>query len=233
MIEELRIPVEHPRLEDVGGSLRPPAEGAPERGSAVLLAHGAGAPPESDFMMAMAEGLAARGFPVLTFRYPYMELRARDGRQRGPDRAPVLEACHEAARAVLAERAGGRRLVLAGKSMGGRMSTHLAARGADCAGLAMFGYPLHPPGRPERQRSEHFPAIVQPTLFLQGTRDRLCNLDLLRKALERFGGTARLEVIEEADHGFAVPKRTGRSRGEVWEDLLERFSAWERDAFGE
>jgi len=228
--DPIEIEIEHPRLESVTGWLRAPAD--PARDAAVLLAHGAGAPPESPFMTAMADGLAARGFAVLTFRYPYMELRARDGVQRGPDRAPLLEATHAAALAALVARCGRRRRVLlAGKSMGGRMGTHLAAKGADVAGLILFGYPLHPPGRPERQRSEHFPALVQPALFLQGTRDRLCDLALLRAALATYGGTARLEVIEGADHGFAVPKRGGRTDGEVRVDLLERTAAWEAATF--
>jgi len=227
---QIEIPIEHPQLPSVTGWLRAPAP--PARDSLVLLAHGAGAPPESTFMTAMADGLAARGFVVLTFRYPYMELCARDGAQRGPDRAPLLEATHADALAALREHAGPRRrILLAGKSLGGRMGTHLAAKGADVAGLILFGYPLHPPGRPERERSEHFPALVQPALFLQGTRDRLCDLALLRAALVRYGGTPRLEVIEGADHGFAVPKRSGRTDEDVRRELLERAAAWEAGTF--
>ena len=227
---ELLIPIEHPRLEHVTGFLYEPPAGAAARDSIVLLAHGAGAPPDSDFMVAMATGLAARGLLTMTFRYPYMELRARDGKRRGPDRAPTLEAVHAQALERFVEHAGGRgerRVLLAGKSMGGRMGTHLAAKGVDCAGLVLFGYPLHPAGKPERQRSEHFAAMVQPALFLQGTRDRLCDLDLLRPALETYGGAATLEVIEGADHGFSVLKRSGRTDAEVREQMLERVLRWE------
>ena len=138
---------------------------------------------------------------------------------------------HRAAHAELRERYPERRLVLAGKSMGGRMSTYLSAEGDDCAGLALFGYPLHPPGKPEKLRSEHFPAIAQPALFLQGTRDALCDLELLRRELELFGGQATVEVLEDADHDFGVLKRTGRAREEVRADLARRFEAWERSTW--
>jgi predicted alpha/beta-hydrolase family hydrolase len=232
---EIAIPIEHPELESVSATAHAPDGAAREREAAVLLAHGAGAPPSSPFLRAMALGLAARGFPVLAFHYPYMQLNARDGKRRGPDRAPVLEAVHSAALAVLEQHFGrrSRRPLLAGKSLGGRIGTHLAAKGADCAGLVLFGYPLHPPGRPERVRSEHFPAIVQPALFLQGTRDALCDLELLRPALRTWGGKATLAVIEGADHGFSVPKHSGRTDAEIREELLGRVAAWESETFPE
>jgi len=208
---EIAIPIEHPELESVSATAHAPDR---DRGAAaVLLAHGAGAPPASPFMQAMARGLAARGFPVLAFHYPYMQLNARDGKRRGPDRAPLLEAVHTSALAALDEHFGrrARRALLAGKSLGGRIGTHLAAKGADCAGLVLFGYPLHPPGQPERVRSEHFPAIVQPALFLQGTRDALCDLELLRKALQTYGGKATLAVIEGGDHSLqSFPQHLAR-----------------------
>ena len=141
------------------------------------------------------------------------------------------EEAHAAALAALAARAGGRRILLAGKSLGARMSTHLAAKGERCAGLVLFGYPLHPPGQREKLRSEHFAAIAQPALFLQGTRDDFAELELLRAALERYGGRATLEVIEGADHGFIVPKKSGRSADDVRAFLLERVSRWEQETF--
>jgi predicted alpha/beta-hydrolase family hydrolase len=229
---EIAIPIDHPELESVTGIARDPDPGARERERAVLLAHGAGAGPASPFMTAIAEGLAARGFAVLSFHYPYMELRARDGKQRAPDRAPLLEATHAAAARALERHFAPRaRPLYAGKSLGGRMATHLAAKGADCAGLVLLGFPLHAPGRQASPRSEHFRAMVQPALFLQGTRDALCDLELLRRALSTYGGAATLEVIEGADHGFSVPKRSGRTDEQVWEELLERIDAWEQGAF--
>lgn len=205
-------------------------EGA-ARPSALLLANGAGTHLDAPWMATLAQGLVAHGFPVLRFNYPYMERSQREGRARPPDRSAVLEEAHAAALAALVERAGGRRLILAGKSMGGRMSTHLAAKGERCAGLVLFGYPLHPPGRPEKPRSEHFAAIAQPALFLQGTRDEFAELELLRAALTRYGGQATLEVIDDADHGFHVRKSSGRGDEEVRTFLLERVARWERETF--
>lgn len=207
---------------------------APERGaraSAILLAHGAGFHMDAPWMTAVAQGLVARGFPVLRFDYPYKERARRAGRDVPPDRQGVLEEAHAAALAALSARAEGCRLLLAGKSMGGRISTYLAAKGEPCAGLVLFGYPLHPPKQPARLRSEHFPAIAQPALFLQGTRDEFAELALLEQALARYGGRATLEVIQGADHGFHVLKSSGRDDDEVREFMLERVARWERETF--
>lgn len=207
------------------------APAGPGRGSAILLAHGAGFHMDSPWMVAVARGLVARGFPLLRFNYPYRERALRAGRESPPDRAPVLEQAHALALAALAERAPGRRLLLAGKSMGGRMSTHLAAKGESCAGLVLFGYPLHPPHRPEKRRSEHFPTLAQPALFLQGTRDEFADLELLREALTRYGGRATLAIVPDADHGFHVLKRTGKTDEQVLEELLDRVARWEEETF--
>lgn len=201
------------------------------RGSALLLANGAGFHLDAPWMAGVARGLVARGFPVLGFNYLYRERALREGHEKPPDRTAVLEEAHAAALTALAERAAGRRLILAGKSLGGRIATHLAAKGEHCAGLVLFGYPLHPPGQPAKLRCEHFAAIAQPALFLQGTRDELAELELLRPALARYGGNATLEVIEDADHGFHVPKRSGRTDAEVLEFLLDRVERWERETF--
>lgn len=227
--EDLSIAVPDAGVDSVSARLDLPDE---DRGrSILLLAHGAGAPMDSGFMQAAAEGLAERGFPVLRFNYAYQERAAREGKRRPPDRKPRLLDTHRAALAALRERFGERRLLLAGKSMGGRMSTYLAAEGDDCAGLVLFGYPLHPPGKPEKLRSEHFAAVAQPALFLQGTRDALCDLELLRRELEPFGGQTTVQVIEDADHDFGVLKRTGRTQDEVRRDLWDHVEAWERSAW--
>jgi predicted alpha/beta-hydrolase family hydrolase len=186
---------------------------------------------DSPWMADCARGLVAHGYPVLRFNYPYRQRSMRERRELPPDRAPVLEEAHALALAALAERVGGRRLILAGKSLGGRIATHLAAKGERCHGLVLYGYPLHPPGRPEKLRHEHFPAIAQPALFLQGTRDEFAGLELLRPALARFGGKATLEVIEGADHGFAVGKKSARTTEAVRAGLHARFSEWERATF--
>jgi uncharacterized protein len=224
--EELRLPVRHAGVDWISALLDLPDQEGDR--SVILLGHGAGAPMTSEFMAAVATGLAQRGLPVLRFNYIYSERSQREGKRRPPDRRPVLLDVHRTAMATLRERFTGRRLLLGGKSMGGRMSTYLAAEGEDAAGLVMFGYPLHPPGKPEKLRSEHFAAIAQPALFLQGTRDALCDLELLRRELETFGGKVQVSEVEDADHDFAVLKRSGRTRDEVLADLVERVDTWER-----
>lgn len=230
----IQIPIEHKHVEAISAFHHPaqsaPAQAGLERCS-VLLAHGAGADMDSPFMVAIAEGLAARGLPVLRFNYPYMERARLEDRRLPPDRAPTLEATHRLALAQLRELEPKRRVLFSGKSMGGRMGSHLAAQGEDCAGLVFYGYPLHPPGKPERLRSEHFPAIANPALFLSGSRDALCQLDLLEEALQRFGGNPEVCVIEGADHDFRVKKSAGISREEMLERLVEETDRWERETF--
>lgn len=227
--EEISIPIDHADLPAVSGIVDRPDGGSTRSG--LLLAHGAGAPMTSAFLEAAATGLAARGLPVLRFNYAYTERATRAEKRRPPDRMPTLLAVHRAALDVAREVLGTGRLVLAGKSMGGRMASLLAAEGDDAAGLVYFGYPLHPAGKPERLRREHFPAIAQPTLFLQGTRDALCDLDLLRPALETYGGAVELHVVEGADHDFRVLRRSGRTDDEVLAEVLEAVDAWERATF--
>ena len=229
--ERFSLPVDHPGIDEVSALFEEPDAAIPTRRSAFLLAHGAGFHMESPWMETVARGLVARGYPVLRFNYPYWERALREKKRRPPDPAPRLEEAHARAAAALRARAGDRRLILSGKSLGARMGSHLAAKGVLCHGLVFFGYPLHPPGKPDRLRSEHFAALVQPTLFLQGTRDPLCDLELLRRELRRFGGSVGLEVIEGADHSFRVPRSSGRSDDQVLEDLLDRTAAWEAAAF--
>lgn len=195
-------------------------------GAPILLAHGAGVPMRSEFMEAIALGLAEGGHPVLRFNYPYAERMEQSGTRRPPDRRGPLIATHRCALEQLNARYPEARPVLAGKSMGGRIASMLAAEGDDAASLVFFGYPLHPPGKPEKQRTEHFPTIAQPALFLQGDRDALAGLDLLREALETYGGQPTLEVIEGADHDFAVLRRTNLTREEVLANLVQRTLAW-------
>ncbi len=227
--ESFRLPVDEGQNTYVSAVLDLPEE---PRDAVVLLAHGAGAPLDSTFMRYVARDLCARGLTVMRFHYPYMERRVREGRTRPPDRKPVLEAAHANATAYVRERFPKHRLVLAGKSLGGRIGTLLAAKGEDCAGLVLFGYPLHPPRRPDRLRKEHFPAIPQPALFLQGTRDPLCDLDLLKEALATFGGVATLRIIEGGDHSFEVLKRSGRTTEEAWSELGEHVDAWLQASLG-
>ncbi len=229
--ESHRIPVDEGDLESLSAMIDAPS--GPPR-SAVLLAHGAGANMESAFLAGIAPRLATRGFFVLRFDYPYMERKRRDGRRRPPDRAETLERVHARALAELAALQPGRRWISAGKSLGGRMASRIAARGTDdgrTAGLVLLGYPLHPAGKPEKLRSEHFQALAEPALFLQGTRDRLCDLALLDRELQRYGGRATVSIVVGADHDFAVPRKSGLARDDVLDDLAGRIDDWERATF--
>ena len=170
-------------------------------------------------MTAIRDGLAARGHPVLTFNYPYMEA----GRRFPPDRRHILLACHRAAAAWLRERSSS--MVMAGRSMGGRMASYLAAEGEPCDGLVLFAYPLHPAGKPDRLRADHLPDVQVPMLFLTGSRDALALPHLVNRWLEPLE-RATVEVIPDADHGFRVPKRSGRTTEEVIDWMLSRTSGW-------
>lgn len=196
----------------------------------VLLAHGAGASMESPFLEAVAQGLARRDLAVLRFAYPYMQRRAEDGRRRPPDRAPVLLAAHRAALGALRELAQSAPVVLAGKSLGGRMASHLCAEGEPLAGAAFLGFPLHPAGRPEKAeaRTEHFPRITAPTLFLQGTRDPLAPLERLGARLALLAGPTSLRVIEGADHDFALLRSVPAPPEGMAQHLADAIADWVR-----
>lgn len=190
----------------------------------LILGHGAGASQSSEFMLSFAEGLAGRGTDVVTFNFPYMEA----GR-RLPDRSETLEACFRdviAAARARADLAAGR-LVIGGKSLGGRMASHVAAAGLDgLAALVFLGYPLHPPGKPERPRTAHLGRIRQPMLFVQGSRDAFGTPEELAPVLAPLGPIARLHVVEGGDHSLAVPKRSGRSPSEVFVRVQDEIIAW-------
>lgn len=201
----------------------PPPEAARALAT-LILAHGAGASQSSAFMVDFARGLARRGCHVVTFNFPYTE----QGR-RLPDRAPTLEACFRDVVAVIrtrAELAAGP-LVIGGKSMGGRMASHLAAQGlADLSGLVALGYPLHPPGRPEQLRALHLARIRQPFLIVQGSRDAFGTPEELRPVLAPLGGVVTLHVVEGGDHSFKVPKRGPVTQEEVFERVQDEIAGW-------
>jgi len=189
---------------------------------AVVLAHGAGNDMTNPLLSGVHQGLAQRGLVAVKFNFPYTE----QGR-RAPDRAPVLEACYRAViDTIRADPAlTPQTLIIGGKSMGGRMASHLAAQGVAVAGLLFLGYPLHPAGRPDKLRVAHLTAISAPMLFFAGTRDALCSLDLLREALAKLP-RATLHVIEGGDHSFALPRRLRRSAQEVIEEIVGASADW-------
>jgi predicted alpha/beta-hydrolase family hydrolase len=179
----------------------------------LVLGHGAGAGHDHPWMTRVANGLAERGITVVTFDFPYVE----QGRNV-PDRGPVLEAAFQATWVAVAARASGP-LFAGGKSMGGRIATQVAARGAlhpMPTGLVCFGYPLHPAGKPAVRRDRHLPHVNTPMLFLSGTRDPLGSPDDLR-GLIRGLPNASLTLFDDGDHSIQGRKRKG-----VIDDLLER-----------
>ena len=202
------------------GELSTIIDGPKNSPTTLVLGHGAGAGMTSDFLETFASGIAERGVSVWRFNFPYAERGAR-----APDRAPVLEEAFRAVAAAARERAPGA-LLLGGKSLGGRIASHLAAAQEPCSGLVLLGYPLHPPGKPERRRMEHLPGIRVPTLFVEGTRDPFCPLPTLRRVLEEAELKAEVAVIEDGDHSFKVRKSSGRSTAEAWAEVVDMVADW-------
>ena len=196
----------------------------PEKAKWLLaLGHGAGAGMRHAFMEALAEELARVGMATLRYQFPYME-----GRRGAPDRPAVLTATVAAAARAAAKAAPELPLLAGGKSMGGRMTSNAAAEGLleGVRGIVFFGFPLHAPKQPATKRAEHLAKVEVPMLFLQGTRDDLADLKLLKPICKKLGKKATLHVIETADHSFHVLKKSGRSDEEVLRELAETTAEW-------
>lgn len=191
--------------------------------SLYVLAHGAGAGMRHPFMTAIATALAARDVATLRWEFPFMAA----GKPR-PDPAPVAEAAVRAVWLAARAKAGKLPMFAGGKSFGGRMTSraHAAEPLPGLRGIAFLGFPLHPPDKPGIVRAEHLDAARGPLLFVQGTRDELADLALLRPVIARLGKRATLHVIEHADHGFDVLVRSGRTNAEVIDELAATLAAW-------
>jgi len=189
----------------------------------LALGHGAGAGMRHTFMEALAEELARAGVATLRYQFPYMEER-----RKVPDKPAVLTATVVAAVRAAAGVAPDLPLLAGGKSMGGRMTSQAAAERPleGVHGLVFFGFPLHPPKQPATKRAEHLARVTAPMLFLQGTRDELADLKLLKPICKKLGERATLHVIETADHSFHVLKKSGRSDAEVLRELGEMTAKW-------
>lgn len=181
----------------------------------LVLGHGAGGTMHTPELVKFADALAARGIGVVRFNFPYAEAR-----RRVPDRQVLLESCYRGVADVVAHRAG--RLLLGGRSMGGRIASHLVADGIPAAGLVFLSYPLHPPGQPQRLRDQHLYRITVPMLFIQGTRDAFAQPDLLARTLAKLP-TATLHPVNGADHGLRV---SGRPAADVLADLVDTTVTW-------
>jgi hypothetical protein len=194
--------------------------------TAVVLGHGAGGDRRARLLLRIAEDLAASGRRVVLANFPYSEAR-----RRMPDPPALLEASVRAVAEHVRREWGPERLVLGGKSMGGRMASQAAAKGLVADGLVFLGYPLHPPGRPEVLRDRHLAEVPCPMLFVQGTRDDFARLDLLEPVIARLGARATLHLVKAGDHSFGVRKRDGRDPAEVEREVFAAVRSW-LDAHG-
>ena len=196
---------------------------APESKACLVLAHGAGAGMHHPFLAGVANELEGLGIATLRYQFPYME---HHGKRPDP---PAL--CHATVRAAVAAAlrlSPSLPLFAGGKSFGGRMTSQAQAASplVDVRGLVFLGFPLHPPKQPSETRAQHLFKVEIPLLFLQGTRDTFAELSLLRPLVTRLGGRATLTLIQDADHSFHVPARTGRTDAQVQTEMLNALSSW-------
>jgi len=216
-IEELKFRVEN--SGDVSALLSRPQNAR----WLLLLAHGAGAGMRHPFMENLAAELAAVQIATLRYQFPYMEQRR--GR---PDLPAILTATVAAAVETATKSAPDLPLLAGGKSMGGRMTSQAVSQNLlpNVRGLVFFGFPLHPPNSPGTKRADHLSKVPVPMLFLQGTRDTLADLTLLEPIVKKLGALGKLHIIESADHGFHVLKRSGETDASVLTELARTTAAW-------
>jgi predicted alpha/beta-hydrolase family hydrolase len=188
-----------------------------------VFAHGAGGGMNHAFMAEMADGLAQRGIATLRFQFPYME----HGSKR-PDAPAVAQAAVRAAVEEASRQLPGLPLFAGGKSYGGRMTSQAQAAQPlpGVRGIVFLGFPLHPAGKPSVERAKHLADVALPMLFLQGTRDELAELELIRQTTSKLEGRATLHVVDGADHSFHVLVRSGRTDAQVREELLDTIARW-------
>jgi hypothetical protein len=202
-----------------------PAAKGNRAGVTLILGHGAGADQTSGFMVAFATALAERGIDIVTFNFPYSEQR-----RRIPDPNGRLESCWRAVIEATRDRiTSDDKLAIGGKSMGGRIASQVAADDVgDLAGLVFLGYPLHPPGRPDRLRSAHLQDVKAPMLFVQGSRDVFGTAAELQPISSQLEPPTDLFVIEGGDHSFRVPKSGGLKQQDVYSAIQDRIETWLR-----
>jgi len=195
----------------------------PQARACYIFAHGAGAGMSHPFMEVVAKELAERGIATLRYQFPYME---QGGRR--PDPPKLAQATVRAATAEAARLAPALPLIAGGKSFGGRMTSQAQAASPlpGVRGLVFLGFPLHPAGRPSDERAKHLFDVHVPMLFLQGTRDALADVTLLVPLTERLGERASLQLVQDADHSFHVPARSGRKDADVRREMLDALADW-------
>jgi predicted alpha/beta-hydrolase family hydrolase len=191
-------------------------DGPEDAAVTLVLAHGAGAPMNSPFLNVVARALAESGVRVARFEFPYMHARRQGGPRGAPDRGPVLE---EAWREAIVHLGGGERLVIGGKSLGGRIASMVADR-AGVRGLVCLGYPFHPPGKPERLRTKHLEDLRTPALIVQGTRDSFGSRE--DAAGYRLSPSIQIAWIEDGDHSFKPRASSGRTEARNLSEAITR-----------
>jgi predicted alpha/beta-hydrolase family hydrolase len=189
-----------------------------DAGWTFIYAPGAGSNVNDPFGVYACGVLTSAGIGCIRLQFPYQEAG-----KRSPDRPEVLEATWRAA--IEALRPQGGRLVVGGRSMGGRIASQAVAAGEDVDALALFAYPLHPPGRPGQARDAHLPAIGVPVLFCSGTNDAFASPEELRAAAARAPHSS-VHLLESADHGFNAPRSSGRTRQDVWQEAVKTMKDW-------
>lgn len=210
------------RIDDahvVSGLLQVPEQAR----AGYVVAHGAGAGMSHPFMIAVADGLFERRIATLRYQFPFMEAGSRR-----PDRPALAQAAVRAAVAAAAREMPSLPLFAGGKSFGGRMTSQAQAEAPlpGVRGVVFLGFPLHPANKPSEERAAHLANVRIPMLFLQGTRDALADIGLIRATAVRLGDVAKLSAIDHADHSFHVPARSGRSDAQVLASILDTLSAW-------
>jgi len=186
-----------------------------------ICGHGAGGNLADRGVATTAQVMRAHGLHTVRFNFAY-----RERKSSRPDPMPKLTACIEAVVEHTRRELGPTRLIVGGRSMGGRAASVLASQGFECDGLLLLAYPLHPPGRPQQLRSAHLPAITVPVLCINGTRDDFCAPSLMKEVLTTVGPNWRMHWIEGADHSFHVLKTSGRRDADVMEEIGSVSGAW-------
>ncbi|MCG8606894.1 dienelactone hydrolase family protein [bacterium] len=189
----------------------------------LVFGHGAGAGMRHRFMQKAAEALAEVGIATFRYQFPYIEQG-----KKAPNPPPILIKTVRSAVMAAAAQAKDLPLLAGGKSLGGRMTSTAASQEPlpGVKGIVFFGFPLHAPGKPSNDRAAHLYEVKVPMLFLQGTRDKLADLDLLRPVCAKLGDRAELHVVDDGDHSFNVPKRAGKSPEQILQEIAETISAW-------
>jgi predicted alpha/beta-hydrolase family hydrolase len=190
-------------------------------GAVFVCAHGAGGNMSDRGMLATANALRARGIGVVRYNFLYTEKKS--GR---PDPMPRLQECVTAVVGRVRDTLDPKKLIIGGRSMGGRAASMLAADGFEADGLLLLAYPLHPAGQPEKLRDAHLPRITMPTICFNGTRDALCRRDLMEAVLPRLGANWTMHWVEGADHSFHVLKSTDRTDAEAMNEIADTSRVW-------